>query len=152
MLFSSRVVNFVLPAGMSPEGELQMSAPTLEQSFDALTGFDVPGPATRFIAEKHEQLLAADVEELAALRFGIVLTAKWEADRDEDPQQRKELRAELENLHRRYFDLIDRVAMSFGVAIAMKVKDEVERRVTLPLSKKRIEAALREAEEDHFEI
>jgi hypothetical protein len=106
---------------------------TLENAFDILTGVDVPGPATRFIAEKQEQLLAVEVEELAALRFGIVLTAKWEADREEKPQDRKELRAELDDLRRRYFDRIDHVAMEFGVAIAMKVKDEVERRVTLPL-------------------
>jgi hypothetical protein len=110
-----------------------MSPITLEQAFDQLTGVDVPGPATRFIEEKQEALLAADVEDLAALRFGIVLTAKWESDLEEDPQHRKELRGELASLRTRYFDKIDDVAMTFGVAIAMKVKEEVERRVALPL-------------------
>ena len=110
-----------------------MSPFTLEQSFDLFTGVDIPGPATRFIEEKNEQLLAADAEELAALRFSIVLTAKWEADRDEEPQRRNELRIELVNLRARYFDKIDRIAMAFGVAIAMKVKEDVEQRITLPL-------------------
>jgi hypothetical protein len=110
-----------------------MSAITLEKSFDNLTGFDTAGPATRFIEEKQEQLLAADVEALAGLRFSIVLTAKWEGDRDEDPGRRKELRAELESLRARYFDKIDHIAMTFGVAIAMQVKEDVERHVTLPL-------------------
>ena len=110
-----------------------MSPFTLEQAFDQITGVDVPGPATRFIEEKQEELLAAEVEELAALRFGIVLTAKWESDPEEEAQHRKELRVELESLRARYYDKIDQVAMTFSVAIAMKVKDEVERRVALPL-------------------
>jgi hypothetical protein len=110
-----------------------MSPFTLEQAFDLFTGVDVPGPATRFIEEKQEQLLAADAEELAALRFSIVLTAKWEAGRDEEPERRKELRVELANLRARYFDKIDRIAMAFSVGIAMKVKDEIEKRVTPPL-------------------
>lgn len=110
-----------------------MSPVTLEEAFDLFTGVDVPGPATRYIEEKQEQLLAAVAEELAGLRFSIVLTARWEGDRDEDPKRRKELRAELDSLRTRYFDKIDRIAMSIGVDIAMKIKDEVEQRVTLPL-------------------
>jgi hypothetical protein len=110
-----------------------MSPYTLEQSFDLFTGVDVPGPATRFIEEKQEQLLAADAEELAALRFSIVLTAKWEGDRDEEPQRRNELHVELTSLRALYYDKIDRIAMAFGVSVALKVKDEVEQRVTLPL-------------------
>jgi hypothetical protein len=110
-----------------------MSPYTLEQSFDLFTGVNVPGPATLFIEEKQEQLLAADAEELAALRFSIVLTAKWEADRDEEPRRRNELRIELVNLRTRYYDKIDRIAMAFGVSVAMEMKDEVEQRVTVPL-------------------
>jgi len=114
---------------------------TLEKAFDLYTGVEVPGPATRFIEEKQEQMLAADIEELAALRFSIVITARWESDRDEDPQRRKELRSELENLRWRYFEKIDNIAMAFGVAAAMKAKDVVERRVTLPLREKLVDAA-----------
>ncbi len=110
-----------------------MSPYTLEQAFDLFTGVDVPGPATRFIEKKQEQLLAVDAEELAALRFSIVLTAKWEADGDEEPQRRAELRGELASLRASYYDKIDRIAMAFGVSVAMKMKDEVEQRVTVPL-------------------
>jgi hypothetical protein len=110
-----------------------MSPFTLEQAFDQFAGVEVPGPATRLIEEKQEQLLAAEVEELAALRFGIVLTAKWESDPEEDPRHRNELRAELKNLRVRYFDKIDQIAMAFGVSVAIKVKEEVEQRVVLPL-------------------
>jgi hypothetical protein len=111
-----------------------MTSPiSLEQSFDLLTGVDSPGPATRFVQEQREQLLASELEELAGLRFSIVITAKWESSGDEDPQRREELRIELEDLRTRYFDKIDRIAMTFGVAQAVKAKDEVERNVTLPL-------------------
>jgi len=110
-----------------------MSPFTLEQTVDQFTGVEVPGPGTRFIEEQQEHLLAAEVEELAGLRFGIVLTAKWESDPEEEHEHRKELRAELDSLRARYYDKIDQIAMKFGVAIAMQVKEEVERRVTLPL-------------------
>jgi hypothetical protein len=110
-----------------------MSVFTLEKAFDIHTGFDTPEPGTRFIEEKQEQLLAADVEELAGLRFSIVMTAKWEGDRDEDLLRRKELRGELASLRARYYDKIDHIAMTFSVATAMQVKDQVERDVTLPL-------------------
>ena len=105
-----------------------MTSFTLEQAFDQLTGVDAPLCA----AGQDKELLTAEVEELAALRFGIVLTAKWESDPEEEPERRQELRVELADLRIRYFDKIDRIAMTFGVPIAMKVKDDVERRVALP--------------------
>jgi hypothetical protein len=106
---------------------------TLEQSFDLYTGVDSPGPATPFVQEQREQLLSSEMEELAGLRFSIVITAKWEASGDEDPQRREELRIELEDLRTHYFDKIDQIAMTFGVAQAMQAKEEVEHNVTLPL-------------------
>ena len=53
------------------------------------------GPASRYVKESREAMLAYETEELAALRFSIILTARWEASDDEDPQQRAELRADL---------------------------------------------------------
>jgi hypothetical protein len=113
-----------------------MAAFTLENAFDIYTGVDTPVPATRFVQDRQERLFAADVEQLAGLRFSIVITAKWEASRDQDPERRKELRGELENLRYRYFEKIDHIAMSFGVARAMIAKDDVERRITVPLRNK----------------
>jgi hypothetical protein len=111
-----------------------MSSPiTLEQAFDLFTGVTRPGPATRFVQEQREQLFASEMEELAGLRFSIIITAKWEASGEEDQQRREELRLELEDLRGRYLDKIDRIAMTFGVSRAMQAKEEVERNVTMPL-------------------
>jgi len=110
-----------------------MTTFTLEKAFDIYTDVDESIPNADVVAEKQDVLLAADIEELSSLRFSIVMTAKWEAERDIDPKRRNELRHELETLRWRYFEKIDHIAMAFGVAQAIKAKDEVERRVTLPL-------------------
>jgi hypothetical protein len=90
------------------------------------------GPASRYVLETREALLTYEREELAALRFSIILTARWEAASDEDPQQRAELRADLELLRRHFGDKIDEIAMTFGVDEAMKAKEEVEQTVVVP--------------------
>jgi len=90
------------------------------------------GPASRYVKETRETILAYETEELAALRFSIILTARWEASDDEDPQERAELRADLSLLRRHFGDKIDEIAMTFGVEEAMKAKDEVERTVVVP--------------------
>lgn len=90
------------------------------------------GPASRYVKESREAMLAYEIEELAALRFSIILTARWEASDDEDPQQRAELRADLSLLRRHFGDKIDEMAMTFGVEEAMKAQDRVERTVVVP--------------------
>ena len=85
-------------------------------------------------AQCGEESLAASIEELARLRFSIVLTANWEAHGSEDALSRKELRDDLDQLRALYFEKIDRIAMTFGVQQAMDAKDEVERRITVPHS------------------
>lgn len=90
------------------------------------------GPASRYAREKQITLLATNIEELAALRLSIVLTAKWEASGTETPERRAELQTDLRHLRRRYFEKIDDIAMTFGVQKAMKAKEEVERTVTVP--------------------
>ena len=102
------------------------------------------GPASRYVKESREAMLAYETEELAALRFSIILTARWEASDDEDPQQRAELRADLSLLRRHFGDKIDEIAMTFGVEAAMKAKEEVERTVVVPRDLKPLNIQYRE--------
>lgn len=90
------------------------------------------GPASCYVRESREAMLAYETDELAALRFSIILTARWEAATDEDSEHRAELREDLALLRRHYNDTIDEIAMTFGVAQAMKTKEEVERSVIVP--------------------
>jgi hypothetical protein len=91
------------------------------------------GPASRYVLETREELLTYETEELAAVRFSIILTARWVASDDEAPERRAELRSELELLRKHYGDKIDEIAMTFGVQQAMQTKDEVERTVVVPV-------------------
>jgi hypothetical protein len=89
-------------------------------------------PGTCILREKEETTLAGAIEELVRLRFSILLTARWEAAETDDAERRGELRAELVDLRKFYFDEIDQIAMTFGVQQAIDAKDEVERNVILP--------------------
>ena len=89
-------------------------------------------PASPYIHETRDALLAYDTEELSALRFSIILTARWEASDNETPEHRAELRADLAILRKHYGDKIDDIAMTFGVEQAMKAQREVERTVVVP--------------------
>jgi hypothetical protein len=96
------------------------------------------GPASRYIRETRDELLAYETDELAAVRFSIILTARWAASDDEPPERRAELRGELELLRKHYGDKIDEIAMTFGVQQAMATKEEVERTVVVPVEVKRV--------------
>ena len=94
------------------------------------------GPASRYIRETRDELLTYETEELAAVRFSIILTARWAASDDETPERRAELRGELELLRKHYGDKIDEIAMTFGVQQAIETRDEVERTVVVPVEVK----------------
>jgi hypothetical protein len=94
------------------------------------------GPASRYVHERYETSLAANTEELAGLRFSIILTALWEASLKVDLEHRNELRNELAGLRRNYSRKIDDIAMTFGVQSAIKAKEDVERAVAIPLGMK----------------
>jgi len=96
------------------------------------------GPASRYIRETREELLAYETEEIAAVRFSIILTARWAASDEETPERRAELRSELELLRKHYGDKIDEIAMTFGVQQAMETQNEVERTVVVPVEVKPI--------------
>jgi len=91
------------------------------------------GPASRYILETREELLAYEAEELAGLRLSIILTARWAASGDEEPDRRAELREELAMLRKHYGDKIDEIAMTFGVQQAMEAKEHVEQSVVVPV-------------------
>ncbi len=105
-----------------------MSTSTLH----APLGITAIGPTTPHVLETPEALFAYDTEELSALRFSIILTARWASSDSESPDRRAELRADLAQLRRHYSDKIDEIAMTFGVDQAMKAQEEVERTVVVP--------------------
>lgn len=90
------------------------------------------GPASRYIRETSIELLEYETEELAALRFSIILTARWAASEDESRERRAELRDELAVLRKHYGDKIDEIAMTFGVHQAIETQNQVERTVVVP--------------------
>ncbi len=89
-------------------------------------------PAAVFVRLKRETNLAAMTQELAGLRFSIILLARWEASRSVEAANLAELRRELDELRALYFDKIDALAMSFGVQQAMETRASVERSVVVP--------------------
>jgi len=105
---------------------------TLENALEESKCTALVGPASRYVKESRAALLEYDTEELAALRFSIILTARWASSDSEEPDRRAELRADLKLLRKHYGDKIDEMAMTFGVEQAMKAKEEVERTVIVP--------------------
>jgi hypothetical protein len=89
-------------------------------------------PASVYIRLKHETNLAAMTQELASLRFSIILLARWEASRSVDQQNLAELREELAHLRELYLEKIDDIAMTFGVQQAIDAKENVECSVAVP--------------------
>jgi hypothetical protein len=89
-------------------------------------------PASVYVRLKHETNLAAMTQELASLRFSIILLARWEASPNMDKENLAELRNELAELRTLYTDKIDEMAMTFSVQRAMDAKRSVERSVTVP--------------------
>jgi hypothetical protein len=90
-------------------------------------------PGFQHTHEKLEKPLEVCIEELATLRFTIILTVKWEASAGDDTEYRDNLRVDLVSLRREYSRKIDEIAMTFSVQQAMDAKEEVERTVALPL-------------------
>ncbi|HUA93479.1 MAG TPA: hypothetical protein VL991_12980 [Terracidiphilus sp.] len=89
-------------------------------------------PASVYVRLKHETNLAAMTQELASLRFSIILLARWEASRAVDQENLAELRDELVHLRELYCEKIDDIAMTFSVQQAIDTKEKVEHAVTVP--------------------
>jgi hypothetical protein len=89
-------------------------------------------PATLYARLKREPNFSAFLEELAGLRFSIVLMARWQASEHVEEENRAELRHELARLRALYLDTVDEMAMAFGVQQAMDAQKDVERSVEVP--------------------
>jgi hypothetical protein len=105
-----------------------MSDHTLDAAF--------AGSDCRRTPDSLKPTLTANIDELAGLRFSILITTRWEESEDESEEQRAQLRDELVLLRSLYLDKIDQIAMNFGVRHAMKAQREVERKVNLPRHEK----------------
>jgi hypothetical protein len=101
---------------------------TIAQAIDPF----IAGPASRFVLEHCQPSLGDAVEQLAGLRFSIVLSARWEISGVLTGYARTELQNELRQLRSRYSEKIDEIAMTFGVQAAMNAKEGVEREVVVP--------------------
>ncbi|MGD0939948.1 MAG: hypothetical protein ABR905_09560 [Terracidiphilus sp.] len=91
------------------------------------------GSALPHALAKRENLIAASKNELAFLRYSIILTSRWEASTGKDMERRKELRAEVKHLRLQYSQKIDDIAMTFGIQSAIDATEEVERTVGVPV-------------------
>ena len=89
-------------------------------------------PASLYERLRHEATLAAFRQELAGLRFSIVLLARWELSHELEAANRSDLRCELAHLRAVYLDTVDELAMTFGVRQAIEIKEEVEQTVEVP--------------------
>lgn len=109
-------------------------------------------PASLYSRLKHEATLAAFRQELAGLRFSIVLLARWESSGSVDEDNRFELCCELAHLRTVYLDTVDELAMTFGVQQAIDTKEEVERAVEVPCDMMPLTMACEEEEDEqrHF--
>ena len=125
-----------------------MSTQILQASLD----FATDGPASIYIRETRAELLTYETDELAALRFSIILTARWEASDTETSDRRAELRTDLARLRKRYGDKLDEIAMTFGVEQAVKAKEEVERTVVVPREIKLFTPSSLELGDGEFEL
>jgi hypothetical protein len=123
-----------------------VSTQILENALEKSSRATFIGPVSRYVNESREALLVYDIEELAALRFSIILTARWASSDGEEPERRAELRADLRLLRKHYGDKIDEMAMTFGVEQAMRTQEDVERTVILPREIKQLRMRSDEAE------
>lgn len=87
-------------------------------------------------AEQETLNLAAAREELARLRYMLILTARWESSDRLNSKRRAQLRTDLVQYRSLYSQKIDEIAMAFGIQQAMEAVEHVERRVSVPQSAK----------------
>ncbi len=92
----------------------------------------IAGPASSYVLDRLQASLSDSVEQLAGLRFSIVLSARWESSGILSGHARTELRDELRQLRSKYANKIDEIAMTYGVQAAIDAQEGVEREVVVP--------------------
>ena len=90
------------------------------------------GPDSCVNLEREDTDLVALTEELAGLRFSIILAARWEDSKSLGVENRAVLKTELAQLRALYSDRLDEIAMRFGIPHALAAKETVERTVHVP--------------------
>ena len=103
-------------------------------------------PASRYVFDHQQAGLSGVVEQLAGLRFSILLSAKWLGSDVLTGHARTELQDELRQLRTRYSNKIDEIAINYGVRAAMLAQAGVEREVGVPKNM----APLKQSECDGF--
>ena len=89
-------------------------------------------PDSRYAYDDAEALLAGSTEQLARLRFTIILVARWEPSSGVTLKRRKEMHTELTRLRGLYLGMVDELAMAYGVHQALMTLNYVERTVCVP--------------------
>lgn len=92
----------------------------------------IAGPASPYILAHRPEGLSGAVEQLAGLRFSILLSAKWLGSGVLTGHAQTELRDELRQLRTKYSNKIDEIAINYGVQAAMVAVDGVEHEVRVP--------------------
>jgi hypothetical protein len=89
-------------------------------------------PDSRYAYDDAEALLAGSTDQLARLRFTIILVARWEPSSGVTSKRRKEMRTELTRLRGLYLGMVDELVMAYGVQQALMTRNYVERTVCVP--------------------
>ena len=89
-------------------------------------------PDSRYAYDDAEALLAGSTDQLARLRFTIILVARWEPSSGVTSHRRKEMRTELTRLRNLYLGMVDELAMAYGVHQALMTRNYVECTVCVP--------------------
>jgi hypothetical protein len=92
----------------------------------------IAGSAPLIDLDRRQASLSGVVEQLAGLRFSILLSGKWLGSVVLTGQARTELLDELRQLRLRYSNKIDEIAINYGVQAAIEAQEGVERQVTVP--------------------
>lgn len=100
----------------------------ISRTFYAASTDSIP----RSLLNRTENSLAARIDELASLRFSLMLAARYADSENQKVGHRDELRARLKVLRRQYSEKIDEIAIGLSATDTMRVLEQVEQNVVIP--------------------